>query len=300
MELQVIRHKTAEDFFKSFCSEEESAPYSYQLQRMFESGAAKEGDYFVVRDGDVPVLRVEIFRNNTRRIWETDPLLSPLRTNDEDSISRALKYIFDFLDDEIFYSAQNAQLEIVIEESSLFSKIMTKLCGEYGYSQFEKLCQYQIKPSTEIRRKYAGNPQFRNITDFDPEFRFGLVSSNDPVHEIFESASPESVYQDYLDDSYESESSWKVIMKGNKASGFFLPSFTSGLKTNLRISSYFVEKGTDKDLLSDIIFEAELLAYQNEAGTIEFPVRESDTVFIDTIRSRGGNLKKILRRYAKK
>jgi hypothetical protein len=77
MELQIIRHKDTSDYFRDFFPPDTAAAYSYQLQRMFESGAAKEGDYFLVKDEGKSYLQAEIYRNNTRRIWEKTPIIDP-------------------------------------------------------------------------------------------------------------------------------------------------------------------------------------------------------------------------------
>ncbi len=299
MELQVIRHKFASDFFKGFCGEREAEVYSYQLQRMFESGAAKEGDYFVVREGNIPVLRLEISRNNTKRIWESEPVLADRSKCSDDAILKGLGLIFDFLDDETYYSGPNERLEIEVTEQNDYYKVMTSLCEKHGYSGFEKILVYKLKPEVTELNSRCGGCVFRNITELDPEYRFGLVSSRDTFYNLFPNSDPLKLYQDYIEGSYSGEDGWKVIMTGNEVSGFFLPSFTSALKKRLTVAGYFVESPAGSSVLSGMLADIRQYAESNGSEEVLFPVRENDKELISQIISLDGELKRTIMRYAK-
>ena len=299
MELEVIRHKTAGDFFREFCPPEVEAAYSYQLQRMFESGAAKEGDYFVVKDADIPYLRVEIFRNNTRRLWEKEPELGRMAEADELKIRNALNLIFEFLDDELYYPRIIDSLEISLMSDGLIAETMEKMCRKYGYNKYITLHEYELIPDPVKAPAGGSNGNFKNITDYDPEIRFELVSSQDPISKVFQCDQPEKIYQDYLDDSYLSEQNWKVILDKGKLSGYFMPSFTSGLKNVLRLIAYSLPEEPDISLHNDILSEMIRIAEDQKTLKIELPIREEDSGFIRAAEMSGGILKNTVRKFAK-
>ncbi len=300
MELHIIRHKTAEDYFRDFCPEGEVRQYSYQLQRMFESGAAKEGDYFLVRNEERSFLRAEIYRNNTRRIWEKEPeSITSQDKNADKSVAEALDLIFRFLDDEMYYAGCYDKLEIVIDEESEHSETMRSLCTKHNYSEFEIICEFGIPVHENEGSEYEETGLFRKFTVFDPEFRFDLVCSSDPVCKLFGCSVPERIYQDYLDDSYLSEDMWKVIMNDKSVTGFFMPSFTSGLKTNLRLMNYSLPEKPEPALFTGIIADMKKIAAINGSQLIEIPVRSSDSEFMKKIESEGGALIRKFGRYAK-
>lgn len=299
MELEVIRHKTAGDFFRDFSPAEEEAAYSYQLQRMFESGAAREGDYFVVKEGSIPYMRVEIFRNNTRRLWEREPVLGRQAEADETKIGNALNMIFEFLDDELYYPRITDALEIFINSDGGMAEPMEKMCRKYGYGKYNALYEYELRPGTAASSDRAPNENFKDITGYDPETRFELVSSHDPVCTAFQCGQPDKIYQDYLDDSYLSEQNWKVIAYKGKLSGYFMPSFTSGLKNTLRLTAYSLPENPDVSMCNDILSEMLRIAEENKTLKIELPVREEDAEFRHAVEMSGGILKHTIRRFAK-
>ena len=299
MELEVIRHKTAGDFFKDFSSAEEEAAYSYQLQRMFESGAAREGDYFVVKDEGIPYLRVEIFRNNTRRLWEKEPELGRMAEADELKIGNALNLIFEFLDDELYYPRITDALEISLMIEGVMTPLMEKMCRKYGYGKYNTLNEYELRPDTAASSDIEPNNDYKDITDYDPETRFELVFSHDPACSVFQCEQPERIYQDYLDDSYLSEQNWKVIFDKGKLSGYFMPSFTSGLKNTLRLTAYSLPENPDVSLYKDIIREMLRIAEEHKALKIELPIREEDAEFRHEVEKSGGILKHTIRKFAK-
>lgn len=299
MELEVIRHKTAGVFFRGFSSSEEEAAYSYQLQRMFESGAAKEGDYFVVKEGSIPYMRVEIFRNNTRRLWEKEPELSRSAEADEAKIETALNLIFEFLDDELYYPDVTHALEISIKSEDGIAEPMEKMCRKYGYGQYSTLYEYELRPETGLSSDREPNENFKDITGYDPVTRFELVSSHDPACTVFQCGHPDKIYQDYLDDSYLSEHNWKVILDKGKLSGYFMPSFTSGLKNTLRLIAYSLPEKVSVEMCRDVLSDIIRTAIGNNALKIELPVREEDIIFKKAVESSGGIIKYIIRKFAK-
>ncbi|MGD9706164.1 MAG: hypothetical protein AB7V07_00660 [Candidatus Delongbacteria bacterium] len=299
MELEVIRHKTAGDFFRDFSSAEEEGAYSYQLQRMFESGAAREGDYFVVRDGGIPYLRVEIFRNNTRRLWEKEPDMGRRAEADEAKIGNALDLIFEFLDDELYYPRITDALEISLKSEDGMAESMEKMCIKHGYGKYSTLYEYELRPGTAKSSDREPNENFKDITGYDPETRFGLVASHDPACTVFQCGQPDKIYQDYLDDSYLSEQNWKVIADKGKLSGYFMPSFTSGLKNTLRLNAYSLPENPDVSMCNDIISEMLSIAEENKTLKIELPVREEDAEFRHAVEMCGGILKDTIRKFAK-
>ena len=122
MELKIIRHKTAIEFFEGFYPEEQVGSYAYQLERMFEQGSAVEGDYFVVTYNRKPLLVLEIFRNNTRRILEKMPMIAVgVKINSKEYV-KALTLIFDYLSEDEIYGNVQKKLEIAIREDYEFNE----------------------------------------------------------------------------------------------------------------------------------------------------------------------------------
>lgn len=299
MELEVIRHKTSDLFFKGFFPEEVAASYSYQLQRMFESGAAREGDYFVVKKEGRPYLNVEIYRNNTRRIWETPPsLASGVSFSDKSELASALKPVFDFLDDPVYYFKPEDKLEIVISEDWKESEQIKEAVLSRGYSKFDELDECLIntpKNFTDPEAKLV----FKSFTDLDPEDRFTLVHENNIIVNIFEHVTPAKLYQDYIEEGYDSEALWKFYDKEETPAGLIMPVFTSGLKNELRLINYH-SAGSVEYFAEEAIYEIIRIAKKENVSKITFVVGSKDEKFKLALKNIGAVKINRFERYAKK
>jgi hypothetical protein len=298
MELEVIRHKTAELFFAGFFPEGVAASYSYQLQRMFESGAAREGDYFLVRKNSKPYLNVEIFRNNTRRIWEKPPSFAlGIIPEDENEIGQALKLIFDFLDDPVYYFKAEDRLEIVVSDDWKSSEIIKEIVLSYGYSKFSEFDEHELRTPEHIS-EHVSNIELKPFTDLEPEERFNLVYQNDAAAEIFDHIMPEKLYQDYIEEGYDSEPLWRFLAEEGKPTGFIMPVFTSGLKNELKLLNYSCPD--DIDLAAGAVSEILRIAKENNIQKCTFTVKSDDIKFKSVLKGIGAVKTNKFERYAKK
>ncbi|MBN2857582.1 MAG: hypothetical protein JXN63_04195 [Candidatus Delongbacteria bacterium] len=298
MELEVIRHKTAELFFTGFFPEDVAASYSYQLQRMFESGAAREGDYFVVRKNAKPYLNVEIFRNNTRRIWEKPPSFAlGIIPEDENETGQALELIFDFLDDPVYYFKAEDRLEIVISDDWKAYGTVRDIIPAHGYKKFGQFEDYELKLS-ESTDEHSTSLNFEPFTDLEPESRFNLVYENDQAVEFFDNINPGKLYQDYIEEGYDSEPLWKFFTEKESPAGFIMPVFTSGLKNELRLLNYSY---TDRnDFAAAAVSEMIRIAKENNIKKCTFAVKSDDRKFVSVLKETGAVKTNSFERYAKK
>lgn len=299
MELEVIRHKTSELFFKGFFPEDVASSYSYQLQRMFESGAAREGDYFVVTRDGKPYLNIEIYRNNTRRIWEKPPsfALGVVPGNKSELIS-ALKPVFNFLDDQVYYFKPDDKLEIVISDDWKESDIINEIVTSHGYSKFGELEEYSLTIPKSINFSDEKNI-FHPFSDLEPEERFSLVYEYDATVDLFEHITPDKLYQDYIEEGYESEPLWKFFTEEERKAGFIMPVFTSGMKTELKLLNYH-PGSFGKGFASDTVSELIRIAKGNDVRKITFSVKTQDDKFKSVLKDIGAVKTNTFERYAKK
>ena len=298
MELEVIRHKTSERFFKGFFPEDVAASYSYQLQRMFESGAASEGDYFVVSKNGKPYLNVEIFRNNTRRIWEKPPSLAEgIIPEGENEIVQALKPVFDFLDDKVYYFKAQDRLETVISDEWSSPEAVRDILLSHGYSGFSELEEYELTMPENISVPES-RIELKPFTGLEPEKRFCLVYKDDVTAEIFGHITPDKLYQDYIEEGYESEFLWRFFEGTDGPAGFIMPIFTSGLKNELKLINYSYHDHSD--FAACAVSEILSLAKENNIQKCTFAVKSDDIKFRSVLKGIGAVKTKKFERYEKK
>jgi hypothetical protein len=289
MELQIIRHKDTSDYFRDFFPPDTAAAYSYQLQRMFESGAAKEGDYFLVKDEGKSYLQAEIYRNNTRRIWEKTPIIDPKDAPDEKKNYEAIKLIFDFLKSDEYYFSPSDRLEIIVKENTDFSEIMKSLSDEFGYKKIEEYQEYRIKLTGNINPEVPEPVSIVPFKDLEPEERFRIVSENSAITKYLEHADPALQYQDFLDDGYFSEQLWELIYVNNGLSGFVMPSFTSGLKNRIKLLNYSIINNVYiKEISKAIVGRVVRISADQNVSDLEFIVKGVDNFIYEEIISLGG------------
>lgn len=285
MELQIIRHKYSEDYFRDFFPPDQVSAYSYQLQRMFESGAAVEGDYFIVKDENNPYMQVEIYRNNSRRIWERMPEINPKAASDPQKNFESIKLIFEFLADKEYYYGSKDQLEIVIDKNHELSDVMNDFAIKYDFEKIGEYEEYRYKVDNDIHPDLSKEVSFKSFTDIEPEERFKLVYENEMSVSEFRNTDTESLYQDYLDDSYFSEELWQVINFDNVAVGFMMPVFTSGLKNKIRLINYNINNKVKEKEISESIFQRMIqIAIENRIENLEFIVKESEGLLIKQLQ----------------
>jgi len=301
MELQVIRHRTASDYFKDFFPEDTAAAYSYQLQRMFESGAAKEGDYFLVTDSGTAYLQAEIYRNNTRRIWEKTPVISPKAVSEKKKIYEALKLIFDFLKNDEYYFSPSDRLEIVVMDDTGFSEELKALSNEFGYKFMAEFQEFSLKIKEKTGLKFPEGITFVPFTEMKPEERFAIVYENNIISKYPDNIDPVLVYQDYLDEGYFSEELWQMIRLNGEFAGFIMPVFTSGLKNKIRLLNYcIINKEHDKIISEAIVIQTMNIAKDNNIENLEFILRASDEDLIYELEKTGGKKGNSFVRYMNK
>lgn len=285
MELQVIRHAFALDFYRGFCPEDHAAALSYQLQRMFESGAAKEGDYFLVRDGKDPYLHVEIYRNNTRRIWEKSPVMCPKAAADKVKNAESLSLIYEFLKNDEYYFSPGDKLEIIVKPDNEFSNIMKKLNLEYGYQNIGSYTVFKLKIGKFPEIGLSENISLKSFTEIEPEERFKMVLENDVLNDLLIDTDQALFYQDFLDEGYFSEELWRIIYSGGELAGFIMPVFTSGLKNKISLANYHFFSGMDQDVSRSAVCEVCRIAETNGIRDLEFIVKDNDKELADLLAS---------------
>ncbi|MFO7810582.1 MAG: hypothetical protein R6V47_04350 [Candidatus Delongbacteria bacterium] len=274
MELQVISHKTAEDYFKEFYPEDVCPSYAFQLQRMFESGAAREGDYILIRNNGQPFLKTEIYRNNTRRVWERPfELKDPAEPNCEDIYS-ALELIFKFINDREYFFRRNDILEIVISEDFDQKTVMKELLSRYGYKSFELVEEYYKKDFSEEKENLF-KKRLVSFFDLSVSERAGLVLENDIITGIFPNIDPDELYLDYLEEGYDSEKLWKYIYSDRGVEGFIMPVFTSAFKSRIRVLNYGLANN-DPETLKNMIFYLFRISSENDIKDLFFNISAKD------------------------
>jgi len=300
MELQIIRHRTSSDYFKDFFPEDTAAAYSYQLQRMFESGAAKEGDYFLVKDEGKPYLQAEIYRNNTRRIWEKTPVISPKAVPDIKKTAEAVGLIYDFLKSDEFYFSPSDRLEIVIYENTVFSELMKSISNRYGYENVGEYLEYSLKISDGIKADIPEGISFIPFTAVAPEERFRTVFEHNELKQYYENADPSLIYQDYLDDGYFSEELWETMHSNNELSGFIMPAFTSGLKDKIRLLNYNIVNESLQNNSVAIVNRVIKICADMKVYKAELIVNARHDIFIKELLNKGAVKVSSFSRYIKK
>lgn len=297
MELQIIRHKFARDYFEGFHSPDQVAIYSYQLQRMFESKAAVEGDYFLVRNNGRPYLRVEIYRTGTRRVWEKCFELAPDADSNEDSVKDALTLVFAFLSDNEYYFKPEEQLEVSVSDDWLNKNSVQSFLEEYRYEKFDELILFKMN-LTENDVKMPVGVELFPFSKIEPEERFDMVSECDKMNKVFSFLPADKLYKDYMDESYESEDLWKKIFFKEKYAGFIMPSFTSAFKNELRLLNYCF-KNDSKDIAEAALYEISRTGNERNVKDISFLVSSNDVMFCEILTEKGAEKINTFARYAK-
>jgi hypothetical protein len=301
MELNVIRHKNSADYFRGFYPAEQADAYAYQLQRMFESGAAKDGDYFLVSEGKEPYFQVEIYRNNTRRIWEKAPLYSMRAVPSSEKNIEALKLIFEFLAQDDFYPRHEEKLEIVIAEDTPFEALMKEMSVKYGFKKFQKVKEYTLSDLSDKNIPVPDGLTIVPFTELEPEERFDLVHNYDITAQIFEDSDPEKLYSDYIEDAYESEVLWKIIRKNGLIAGIIMPAFTTGFKNYVRLNNYKIaDKNSAKDVSLAMIHILSGIAAEYNVKKTVVPVDLNDKEFIEVLTGLGAKDSSSYSRWSRK
>jgi hypothetical protein len=301
MELNVIRHKSSSDYFKGFYPPEQADAYSYHLQRMFESGAAAEGDYFIVHENGKPYLQAEIFRNNTRRIWEKPPLLAPGAVYSRESTLEALRLIFDFLAVEEFYPRPEQKLEIMIQAGSVLCEEMQRTTELYRYEKFQEITEYTLSDPSAAATVISQDLTVKPMTEIDPDERFELVYNNDVTARIFSHISPEKLYQDYLDEGYESEVLWAVFHSNENPAGICMPVFTSGMKNTIKLLNYNIINNERKlETAKAVVSWTAAKAAENKVKRMTFPIDACDGEVRDFLEASGAIVTALYSRWSLK
>ncbi|OGE85915.1 MAG: hypothetical protein A2Y39_07365 [Candidatus Delongbacteria bacterium GWF2_40_14] len=299
MELQIIRHKNASDYLRDFFPPDTAEAYSYQLQRMFESGAAKEGDYFLVTDSGKSYLQAEIYRNNTRRIWEKTPVISPKAVSDSKKTAEAVGLIYDFLSSDEFYFSASDRLEIVFHEDTVFSEVMKTFAKRYGYEKVGEYIELGLKISGGINTEIPDGISFAPFTALEPEERFRTVFEHNELSRYFENTDPALFYQDYLDDGYFSEELWEMMYLKNELSGFIMPAFTSGLKDKIRLLNYNIHESLQNNSIA-VVNRVIKICADMKVTKAEFVVNAQHEVMIRELFNKGAVKVSSFSRYIKK
>jgi len=301
MELEIIRHKTAEEYFKGFYPSEMIERYSFQLRRMFESGSAKEGDYFVVKDNCFPLINAEIYRTNTRRIWDKPPGIAEGISEYDDRISAALHLIMENIDGIREFDPSYGVLEIVIDMNLSFSEQMKKLCIDHGYSFID---ERQILSSKDVSEKDISVKDnifiIKKMTELPPAERFRIVGSNGRLSGI-SGFDEQELYQDYLELGYLSEDLWSVVFYKTEVAGLVMPVFSSGIKDRIELINYIIsEKNEIKEKISDIIYSSTIeAALKNGISKIEAAVDTQDVLLINNFEKADFKKKSVIESYIK-
>lgn len=300
MELQVIRHKFARDYFEGFYSPDQVSIYAYQLQRMFESKAAVEGDYFLLKDSGRPYLRAEIYRTNTRRVWEKCFELASGFGNDFAKTDEALKLIFEFLSDSEYYFRPEEQLEISIDDEWTDKETVQSFLNKYGYKKFEELSLYKISLLENCDNfSVSESVELLSFSQIYPEERFRIVSECEIMEKYFSYLPADKLYKDYMDESYESEKLWSKLSSDGEYCGFIMPSFTSALKKELRLLNYCFKKD-QKPLIEASIAEMFRIGKESDVAELSFVVSSKDVSFSKILKGMGAVKTNSIDRYIKK
>lgn len=296
MELSVIRHKTARDFFVGFYPEEQVGSYSYQLERMFEQGSAKTGDYYVVTDKEKPLLSLEIYRNNTRRILEKLPLTALNRKINSKEFTQAMDLIFDYLNDEIISGSIDKELQINIPEDYRYFKEYENLLKKYKFINILTVARFELNLKN-LEVVVSSGSSYKKLIDMPVEERFGLISKSTFI-ELLDRYSNEKVYIDLLEEGYQSEEIWYIVEYQGKEIGYMMLSFTDGLKYKMELLNY----GSFDDKMNDILFSAIIersvqIAQENEIEEIAYNINFSDSKFIDLMNKSGCKDFSIIKNY---
>ena len=279
MNLEVIRHKTAKEFFEGFYLEEQVDSYAYQLERMFEQGSAVEGDYFVVFDKDKPLLSLEIYRNNTRRVLEKMPMIAIGRNIGNKDYIKAMTLIFDHLSEDIMYG-YTPKLEIAIREDHEFYNELKNLFHKYSYKPIIRSVNYTVDPKVNYDLKLE-NYNFKKFIEYEIDDRYSFIS-NSTYSKLHTNLSTDKLYMDFLEEGYQSEELWETISKENKIIGHILPVFLNGLKNSIRMIDY----GSNAKNSERLFYEATIsrlieIAKKNDVEDITIDINSSDKQFID-------------------
>ncbi|MCK5760607.1 MAG: hypothetical protein KAH33_04895 [Candidatus Delongbacteria bacterium] len=278
MELEVIRHKTAKEFFEGFYPDEQVGSYAYQLERMFEQGSAVEGDYFIVTDEEKPLLSLEIYRNNTRRLLEKMPMLVIGAELNKKKYIKALTLIFDYLStDEIYGNAQK-KLEIAIREDYEFHKELKTVINKFGYKTILKTINYTIDPKIDYNLNVE-NHKIKKFIDYEIDDRYDLLL-NSVNQDIVSNLPAEKLYIDLLEEGYQSEELWETIFSNGKMIGYILPIFKNGLRNSIEMIDYGL-KSPDDLFYKIAVARLIEIAKENDIEDLAISINGSDIEFIN-------------------
>ncbi|MDA3884590.1 MAG: hypothetical protein PF638_03245 [Candidatus Delongbacteria bacterium] len=278
MELKVIRHKTSKEFFEGFYPEAQVGSYAYQLERMFEQGSAVEGDLFVVTDKEEPLISLEIYRNNTRRILEKMPILAiGIQVNSKEYVE-ALALIFDHLSEDMIYGDIQKKLEIAIIENYEFYNELKAVIDKFGYKTIIKTINYAVDPEENYDMEVEDHNS-KKFIDYPVDDRFDLLSDS-INHALINDLSSEKLYLDLLEEGYQSEELWEVILYNGKMLGYILPVFKNGLKNSIEMIDYGL-KSSDDIFQKITINRLVEIAKDNDVEDLTINVNDSDTCFVN-------------------
>ncbi|MDA3838074.1 MAG: hypothetical protein PF574_03725 [Candidatus Delongbacteria bacterium] len=277
MELTVIRHKTAKEFFEGFYPEEQVGSYAYQLERMFEQGSAVEGDYFLITENDKPLLSLEIYRNNTRRILEKMPIVAiGIEVSNED-FTKALTLIFDYLSEDMIYGSIDKELEIAIREDYEFYNELKNVIKGFGYKSILKAINYTLDTKEEYSLKIEDFTS-KKFIDYQIDDRYDLLSIS-INQDLISNLSAEKLYIDFLEEGYQSENLWEAIFSNGKMIGYILPVFKNGLKNSIEMIDYGL-KSSDDIMHKITINRLVEIAKNNDVEDLTININDSDTRFV--------------------
>ncbi|MBN2789011.1 MAG: hypothetical protein JXR69_02330 [Candidatus Delongbacteria bacterium] len=299
MELNVIRHKTSKEFFIGFYPEDLVESYAYQLERMFEQGSAVEGDYFVVSNGDIPLLSLEIFRNHTRRILEKPPLLAMNIELAPEEFTKAMTLIFEYLNDEIISGAIEKALHITISENNKYFTDYKKLITDYKFINILTKINFEAKLN-EIRVQNNSECTYDQLINIPVEERFNIISKS-TYKDIYANLSNEKVYLDMLEEGYQSEDIWDSVIFEGKAIGYMMPVFTNGLKNKLELINYGCYETQQNEIFYNAVLNRVIqLSEQHKISQLVLNVNTSDTGFVSLLERSGLRKSRLVKNYIRK
>ena len=278
MKLEVIRHKTSKEFFEGFYPEEQVGSYAYQLERMFEQGSAVEGDYFAIFDKDKPLLSLEIYRNNTRKILEKMPMISIGTDLNSNQYIEAIKLIFDHLSEGEIYGNAQKKLEIVIKEDYEFYSELKDMINEFGYKTMTKTINYTVDPKINYNLKPVDH-KFKKFIEYEIDDRYDLISYSTDK-DLYIDLPKEQLYIDLLEEGYDSERLWETIFSDGKMIGYILPVFNNGLKNSIEMIDYGFKNPNDIFQMITINRLVDI-AKDNDVDDLTIDINDSDTKFVD-------------------
>ena len=280
MELKVIRHKTSKEFFEGFYTDEQVGSYAYQLERMFEQGSAVEGDYFVVFDKEKPLLSLEIYRNNTRRILEKMPMIAIGTKVDSKGYIKGLSLIFDHLSEDMVYGYTQKRLEISLKEDYEFYSEFKEILHKCGYKAIVKAINYTIDPNINYNFELE-NYSSKKLIEYEIENRYDLISCSTD-QELHVDLPIERLYIDLIEEGYDSERLWETVDIEGEMIGYLLPIYTNGLKNSIELIDYGLKvKDSERSFYEVAIYRMIEIAKNNDIEDLTININSSDTQFVN-------------------